>query len=95
MVKPLLVLPDPTKPSEGLEVAAHQAVQQIAYERLKHGKDWLVRDSDYAVDGKAPTHAAVKSKVNPQFAKLTQEICDGEIMKLLFVGFGGNGARAP
>lgn len=36
-VKPLLVLPDPTKPSEGLEVAAHQAVQQIAYERLKHG----------------------------------------------------------
>lgn len=79
-VKPDLVLPDHLRNSEGLEVAAHRAVEAIAFERLKHGRDWLVRDSDYGAGERPPTHAAIKDKVNPAFARLTLEICDGDVM---------------
>lgn len=82
-VKPELVLPDHLQNSEGLEVAAHQAVEAIAYERLKHGRDWLVRDSDYGAGGKVPTHGAIKEKVNPAFARCIQEVCQGDVMKCL------------
>eukprot|EP00435_Cladocopium_sp_Y103_P027250 s124_g6.t1 len=82
-VKPDLVLPDHMRISEGLEVAAHRAVEAIAFERLKHGRDWLVRDSDYGAGERPPTHAAIKDKVNPAFARLTLEICDGDVMGCL------------
>ncbi|CAJ1395077.1 unnamed protein product [Effrenium voratum] len=81
-VKPELVLPaapDALHPVHPM----HKAVADMATERLQHGRDWLVRDSDYAVGDKAPAHAAVKGQVNPAFAQLVMEVCEQRLLEQL------------
>jgi len=77
-VKPELTLPElQDGGAEALELAgeavpaAYLAAVQEAMKRLKKGKDWVVRDSDY---GTAPTHAAVKAKVNAALVSTMTEV---------------------
>jgi len=74
--KPALVLPQiqehaPVSPTVEEEPEAHRAVSALVEDRVKRGKDWLVRDSDY---GTAPAHASIKEKVNEAFVKAIDDV---------------------
>jgi len=96
-LKPELVLPDlqirpsgeqyqlSTSSDASAWRAAHKRVAHDVDDRMKRGKDWLVRDSDYQVDpnGPAPAHSNVKAKVNEALVKAIIEVSDNALPEWL------------